>query len=57
VNHYALNHGVFLRFAITVINPDLATSHKLIQEILPFVVVPMKERWGCRHVLLFLFIP
>jgi hypothetical protein len=34
---------VFTGFAIAVINPDLATSHKVIQEILPFVVVPMKN--------------
>jgi len=27
-NHYAMNHGVFLGFAIAVGNPDLATITK-----------------------------
>jgi hypothetical protein len=39
-----LHHGLFLGLAISVTNPDLSTSHSVIQEILPFVVVPLKER-------------
>jgi hypothetical protein len=39
-----LHHGLFLGLTIAVTNPVLATCHSVIQEILPFVVVPLKER-------------
>jgi hypothetical protein len=42
-NHYILNNGLFLGFAIAVINSGPTTSHEAIQEILCFVAVPLKE--------------
>jgi hypothetical protein len=44
--HYALNHGLFLGFAIAVRNSGLATSHNVIHKFLSFVAVPMKKLWG-----------